>query len=121
MDTTPLPGFEPVFMIDKKAPGREDRGDRSSSESEEEEQEDHEHHKENIEEEEEEENGSAVKKAALRPYNGTNGRGVTHLMDTEEGSSEEEEDDDKDEEGIAVIKATAGSSKAPAYIQTEVR
>lgn len=116
MDTTPLPGFEPVFMIDKKAPGREDRGDRSSSE--EEEQEDHEHHKENIEEEEE--NGSASKKAALCPHNGTNGRGVMHMMDTEEGSSEEEEDDDE-EKGIAVSKATAGASEAPAYIQTEVR
>ncbi|XP_062388240.1 transducin beta-like protein 3 [Sardina pilchardus] len=117
MDTAQLPGFEPVFMIDKKPAGGEDSGGRMSPEPEEEE---HEPMKEE-EEEDDEDGGSASKKAALRPHNGTNGTGNTHRAAADEGSSEEEDEDEDEGTEVAVSKAAASASEAPAYIQTEVR
>lgn len=121
MDTTPIPGYEPVFMIDKTPSGGEDKDGRASPEPEEEEQEDPEHHGEDIEEEEE----GASKKAALRTHNGVNGRNDARPTGGE-GSSEEEDSDEEEGPRVTVSepaesKSAASAPEEPVYIQTEVR
>ncbi|KAL2101183.1 hypothetical protein ACEWY4_002944 [Coilia grayii] len=141
MDTSSIPGCQPVFVIEKTSSGGDDRRGAASPQPEEEmeeEQENLQHHHENAEEEGDED-GGASNKASLRPHNGVNGRSSVHVT-YKDGSSEEEEDGDDNDDDMVEVKvekkgtkvtvceatgskaaAQQSSPERPVYIQTEVR
>ncbi|XP_063047761.1 transducin beta-like protein 3 isoform X2 [Engraulis encrasicolus] len=106
MDTGSLPGYQPLFLMDKTPSAEQEHTGEAASppskEEEEEEEEQEEHKQENPQdighgEEEEDEGDGASNKASTHPHNGVNGKSRVQVTYTI-GSSEDDADDDDDDD-----------------------